>query len=341
VQRRKSQEQEQSQQGYRPPRDLKVRQAATQPMPRLDMPTILTRGALGTPLLQRTRTKPRRKVSIPMDTPGTEMVLPSLPFANPGWRVLSGIWFLLSVAIILLLSYDPMYRISEVSFAGIESINPGDVEIFAGLKGQQAFAINPAVIEDRLQRAFPELMDVSIKVSMPGTALIAASEREPVILWKYHNQEVLIDMEGVVFPRRGQAGVDELLVIVSDMPPPAPPTEELDDIEAIRQEVEQWESGEATAADLWEPQQTDPALVEAALNLQPYLPPETALVYSHYDGLGWSDSRGWNVFVGLDLDEIEFKMAEYDAIVDHLQQKGIRPRMISVEHVHAPFYRLE
>jgi hypothetical protein len=34
-------------------------------------------------------------------------------------------------------------------------------------------------------------------------------------------------------------------------------------------------------------------------------------------------------------------MNEYSAIMIALQKDGIKPGMISLEHVHAPFYRLE
>ena len=339
--RTQDQTQQSSQQGYRPASGRKVTKAASRPTPRMGMPSIMTRGALGASLLKRTSTVPRRKLSIPMNTPGTEMILPSLPFVNPSWRMLSGFWLMLSVAVILLISNDPLYRVSEIRLEGIESINPSDVEMYSGLKGQRAYAVNPVAIEDRLQRAFPELVAVSVQVGLQSGVTIAATEREPVVEWQYRNEVVLIDREGFIFPRRGFVEPEGLLVVVSDMAPPAAPPELLEDIEEIRQEVALWEAGETTVQDPLKRDRTDPALVEAALDLQSYIPPDTALIFSHFDGLGWSDSRGWNVYVGLDLDEIDFKMAEYQAIVDHLEQKGVRPRMISVEHVHAPFYRLE
>jgi hypothetical protein len=322
-------------------RDLKARQIASPPTPRMGMPTIMTRTPSGASVLQRTSSVARRKVSIPMNTPGTEMILPSLPFANPSWRMLSGFWLLLSVAVILLVSYDPIYRVSDIRLEGIEHIHAGDVALYSGLQGQRAYAINPAVIEERLRKAFPDLAEVNVRVGMPAGVTITATEREPVIEWQYGNQVVLIDRDGYIFPQRDLVETDGLLVVVSDMAPPAPPPELLEDIEEIRQEVEEWEAGETAGQGLLRPARTDPALIEAALNLQTYIPAETSLVFSHYDGLGWSDSRGWNVYVGLDLVEIDLKMTEYQAIVDYLQQKGVRARMISVEHIHAPFYRLE
>jgi hypothetical protein len=35
------------------------------------------------------------------------------------------------------------------------------------------------------------------------------------------------------------------------------------------------------------------------------------------------------------------KMAVYQALVDQLKSEGIQPALISVEYVHAPYYRME
>ena len=71
------------------------------------------------------------------------------------------------------------------------------------------------------------------------------------------------------------------------------------------------------------------------------LPAGTTLTYSQQNGMGWADNRGWNVFVGVDLEQIDQKMKVYEAVVNKLSQEGITPVMISVENVHAPFYRME
>jgi hypothetical protein len=35
------------------------------------------------------------------------------------------------------------------------------------------------------------------------------------------------------------------------------------------------------------------------------------------------------------------KLNVYQTLVDQLQSEGIQPEMISVEYVHAPYYRME
>jgi hypothetical protein len=65
------------------------------------------------------------------------------------------------------------------------------------------------------------------------------------------------------------------------------------------------------------------------------------LIYSHEHGLGWKDGRGWEVYFGTDIQDIDMKLQVYKAILKEIKKKDVRPIFISVEFVHAPYYRLE
>ena len=43
----------------------------------------------------------------------------------------------------------------------------------------------------------------------------------------------------------------------------------------------------------------------------------------------------------MDTVDIQMKLTVYQAIVAELQSKGITPALINVEHVQAPYYRME
>ena len=58
-------------------------------------------------------------------------------------------------------------------------------------------------------------------------------------------------------------------------------------------------------------------------------------------GLGWKDARGWDVFVGQKLEGINDKMVMYETIVRELEKQGISPTLVSVEFLHAPYYRTD
>ena len=82
-------------------------------------------------------------------------------------------------------------------------------------------------------------------------------------------------------------------------------------------------------------------IINAIGILKAQMPENSNLVYGTLNGLGWNDSRGWKVFFGVNLDDMQEKLIMYQAIVDQLTQKEIKPSVISVENIHAPFYRLE
>ncbi len=85
----------------------------------------------------------------------------------------------------------------------------------------------------------------------------------------------------------------------------------------------------------------DPQILQTAISLGAQLPEGASLVYDPIAGMGWKDSRGWKVFFGLDLSNIQIKLVEYQAIVDRLKTLGVSASLISVEHVDAPYYRTE
>ncbi len=85
----------------------------------------------------------------------------------------------------------------------------------------------------------------------------------------------------------------------------------------------------------------DLEIITSALMLSKHMPDKAILVYTEKEGLGWHDSRGWDVYFGKTLDELEMKISMVQAIVDQLDQKRIKPGYINLEYLNAPYYRLE
>jgi hypothetical protein len=82
-------------------------------------------------------------------------------------------------------------------------------------------------------------------------------------------------------------------------------------------------------------------LVSAVLAIGEQSPEGTPLVYTSGHGLGWKDERGWEVYFGTEIEDMKMKLRVYKAITKHLKKEQIQPELISVEYVHAPYYRLE
>jgi len=77
------------------------------------------------------------------------------------------------------------------------------------------------------------------------------------------------------------------------------------------------------------------------LSLKDHVPEGTTLQYDPQFGLGWRDPSGWLVYFGQDTNNIEIKLAEYQTIVQEISKQNINPTLISLEFLHAPYYRVE
>jgi len=85
----------------------------------------------------------------------------------------------------------------------------------------------------------------------------------------------------------------------------------------------------------------DKGTLGALIELSTILPAGGSLVYDPISGMGWRDPGGWEVYFGTDLSNIDLKQVEYQTILARLMETGVTPAMISVEHIDAPYFRME
>jgi len=293
-------------------------------------PSVTVRGrGMGRPILTKASTQPRRKFYVSLDAVGAEISMPAIPMIRPGWRLISGILVVGMVMMIFLLNNAPAFQVKSAHVSGLGRLTLADVEAVLDLNGKSIVTVDPTTVKTELREAFPELSAVSLSVWLPSGVSIAVRERQPVIAWKTKDVVTWIDSEGAMFSPRGDAGA--LLKVESAEKPPLGPA------------LIPVSGSAAAAAPALDPaaQRVDTQVITAAAVLATRMPPESTMVYSTSNGLGWTDPRGWQVYFGLNLDDIAEKLILYQAIVDQLTQKGIRPVVISVENTYAPFYRLE
>jgi hypothetical protein len=196
----------------------------------------------------------------------------------------------------------------------------------------------------------PELKDIHVNVGYPASITISLGERRPVLAWETNGQTTWIDTEGVVIPVQGDGG--ELLTILSDVPPPVvdlSTRKETFKAHAaagvqFKPKAKPVAQDSTPAAEQVFPgmQKVEPSVLYTAIQLSTMMPAGAQLMYSNKFGFGWNDQlQSLNVYIGQDLSNLDVKMNEYSAIMLTLIKDGIKPGMISLEHVHAPFYRLE
>jgi cell division protein FtsQ len=296
------------------------------------------------------RSATRRHYNIALDIPGAELRLPALPDVHFGWRAVSGLMVVMLLACLYFLWSLPVFRVDTVAADGLQRLTVGDLNAVLGLFDQSIFSIDPAQVELMLGQAFPEFSAISVQLGLPASVHIRVVERQPVLAWLQDGRELWIDAEGVAFPPRGNPGT---LVRVEARSAPAG-----FDPAAV---LETGGFGNLpyllpqAAGDPSLPQRRntiDPALVTSILAISPQVPPETLLIYDAEHGLGWRDPRGWDAYFGAQpvgspggysssAGDMAARLVVYQALVERLEAEGVQPAFISVEYLHAPFFRME
>ena len=262
-------------------------------------------------------------------------------FFRLGWRLLSfilvcGFGFCLFLAL-----RSPMFEINAVNIVGLTRLNGEEVAQTINIIGRRIFEIDPQTLTADIQENYPELWDIHITPSLPAHVSIKAVERQPQIAWTNGATGLWIDSEGYLIPSRGEAhlslqinanALPDYHLILEDDP-------DLDknlviDKPAIKESYD-------SALFFVFPKKIDHNLLTAILQLNAWMPEEETLLYQKARGIGWRDIRGWDVFIGSKLENINDKMLLYETIVRSLEAQGIQPSMVSVEFLHAPYYRLE
>jgi len=306
------------------------------------VPPVMVRGGMGGMAFGRVASSrlrkqkiPKRRFDVPLSIPGAEVRLPSVPLVHLGWRAISLFMVVMCVVSLLMMWRSPVFQVKTVQAKGLQRLTVADLNAVLATSGTSVFGLDPQVLKQNLQLAFPELAKISVKIGLPSSIRVVAVEREPVISWTQDGRESWVDAEGVSFPTRGTPtttlvrveGYGTLPGITSDTP--ANPTQYLPPGMPF---------STGTAVPTF---QISPDLVNAILELSKKMPADTVLVYDSEHGLGWNDPNGWEVFFGPQDQDMEMKLVVYQTLVTRLQSEGIQPAMISVEYLHAPYYRME
>lgn len=297
------------------------RQAARRaaPPPSRDVPVMMRGYTYGVPSQIRRPARTRRRWDVALGVPGAEVRLPALPEINLGWRLISAAMAALIGLALYFAWNSPVFRIQQAQVEGLRRLAIEDLNPILALRDELIFAISPTELRQELETAYPEFSQVVVAVKFPNQVLVTLEERTPILRWEQDGKTVLIDANGFAFLERGQPSQEIALVVKASSPPPA-----LSQREALEDAVP------------FLPVE----MVSAILSLSAVVPANTPIIYDARHGLGWADGRGWQVYFG-DVQDINVKMNVYTAIVKKLKKESIKPALISVEFVHAPYYRGE
>jgi hypothetical protein len=275
-----------------------------------------------------------KKVHVPLKTKGAELQLPAFPTIKLGWRLISGAVFILSLAVVITFSSLGTFKVSAINLEGAERLTAEAMLSQIGVTGTSIVKIDPDVIESRITESFPSVSKVKVSAGLPASLTITVTERQPLITWQQAAGTLWIDADGVMFVPRGEVEIP--LTVIAAGTPPAAVSLTSETAEEVAAAIEE-DAADTTST----MPRTTPEFVEGVLSLVDYVPEGSTLNYDPQFGMGWRDPQGWLVYFGKDISKIDLKLAEYETIVTELLAKNLRPALISLEYLYAPFYRLE
>lgn len=305
---------------------------------KITTPMVSRKGAYAGTYSSTPKQATRRQYNYAVGTTGAEIRLPAISSINIGWRFLSFFLGLFCLIGIFLLFNSPQFQVSMIKTSGLSRLTISDLDAVTKIRGESIIWLNANQLVKDLEIAFPELSDIQISIEFPNQIMISAFERQPVLLWQTDKQAYWLDQEGILIPPRGEVG-DLLTIHASVSPPLVLSLEELENSATTATEGEGITS-QLTIAELqgWG-EKVDPTLVEATYQLIAFLPPGSKILYNKTHGLGWKSEQGWDVFIGLTLNDINYKLNAYQALVDKFSREGINPSMVSIEFASRPYYR--
>lgn len=259
----------------------------------------------------------RRRYQISLSLPNARLRRPTISIPRPGWRLFS-LFLLALLGSGLYAAWNaPQLRVFAAEVSGNQRISAAEINALLGLNGAPLFLLVPSQLEARLL-AYVEISAAEVEVGLPNRVRVTVTERQPLIVWQQDGGYTWIDEHGVAFRPRGQAAG---LIVVQALG--APP---------VQTSVE---------GSLGPRPYIAVEMVRALKTLAAHLPPGTPILYDPQQGLGWDDSRGWRVYFGRNAEDAALKVRVYQALVEALTGRGIRPVLIDVSYPNAPYYRLE
>jgi cell division protein FtsQ len=258
----------------------------------------------------------RRRHYLKLADAGAELRLPALPNVHVGWRVVSGLIAAATLAAMFFMWSASDLVVSAIDLRGAQRLDAAAVEAVIKVAGSSIFSIETNSIYALLRQQFPELQSVNVSVGFPAKVIVRVEERAPVLAWDQAGLTVWVDAVGVSFISQGS---DESLIQVTALE--APPTL----------------GGESYA----QHQLIRPEMVRAIQDLSRIAPQGAPLIYDPRLGFGWTDPGGWQAFFGQDGKNMTQRLAVYLRIVSELSSRNLKPTLISVAQLHAPYYRMD
>jgi cell division septal protein FtsQ len=229
------------------------------------------------------------------------------------WRLIVPLLVVLGIALWMVLGNAWFLMPDTLSVQGASSPQmKKDVMIASDLLGWHRFMLKPRQAEARIMEALPQLEAATVTCALfPTSCEVAIAERVPVLVWIDGTDIHWVDRHGVVFPAEGQGpGQRPNLPIVRG---PLPDVDDTRAFSAVQQGIA--------------------ALDELGL-------PTDSLEYNPQRGLIWVDAEGRRIAFGVGPN-MTARWQAYEALIAHLESKGVFPWTVDVRFPGGITYSLE
>lgn len=279
-----------------------------------------------------------RKIRYHVGTNGVETRLFSMPVFKFNWQWVSGSLSVVLLIVVLMLTNMPAFVVNSVNVNGLQRLTSEDLAPIVQVNAGSMFTLDRDKLTRAIAIAFPELQNIHVKVKLPAAVTITVTERQPIMAWSTTESSLWVDPEGVVFTPRGEAPAMLNIFSADSLPLTTTVTKPRSALDYAAMVIDRQENPLTPESVIL---YMNPSVMKAAMDLSAQMPQGATLVYDSVSGMGWQDPRGWNVFFGTNLEDMQTKNIAYQAIVDRLTAMGITPTTISVEYADAPYYRTE
>ena len=229
------------------------------------------------------------------------------------WRLASAVLFALFGLTLAAFFTSDVFYVRAIRVRGNTFIPGEEVFAYSELADYHMFWLDPEEIRENVLRS-PSVADITVEVGWPPDLVtLHVQERQPALVWSKAGDETWIDIQGRVMPARGEMPGLLHVNLVNDGA----------------------EGSALEAADFTKD------MVLGALRLQEVLPEGDHLDIHPIHGLGWTNERGWQIWMGTDPAEVmDEKIKIYEVLVENLNSRAIDVAELNIANPDAPFYRL-
>jgi len=232
------------------------------------------------------------------------------PFSR--WIYVSGALFIAFAACLLFLFTDDSFYVRSIQVRGQHYTSAEELFAYSQLDGYHLLWLDTAELRRNVLQS-PLVADLSVELGWPPHLLtLHIQERQPALVWVESGEETWLDIQGRVMPAR------------SEMP-------HLLQVHAL---------GGIIGLDVQRAEDFGRGRVLGALRLQEILPEGARMFLHPAHGLGWTNERGWQVWMGSgDGKAMDEKINSYRALLGDLTRRAVNVAELNIVNADAPFYK--